>query len=577
MARCIPDPDIATSESGAELRLFAALGAQLGDDYTVLHSVAWISKPKGAGPRDGETDLLVCHPRHGLLVVEVKGGRISLDYRNQRWTSTDRNGTIHDIKNPFDQARRGKFGLLEKLKENPAWQKLNAGRFTLGHAVFLPDVGDGARLRGPDAPRELIGDRGDMDNLQRWIEQAFGYWQAEEGSGSDMIGARGVDVVVQIFARVATTRPLLSARIQDEEQKRLELTAQQARILHTLRRQRRAMIAGGAGTGKTLIAREKAVAMAGEGMRTLLVCYNRGLADHLREQCDGISNLDVASFHQVCTRWIDRATKELGRDLLAEARLDHRGANEFDNLMPIALANAIDLFGPAYDAIVVDEGQDFGDDFWMPIEMLLTRLDDAMLYVFLDENQDIYRRSAQIPISGEPMMLDVNCRNTGAIHRAAYAHYRGTEVEPSAIAGVDVETLFANGIERQALSIGALIVRLVAEEGIAPHDIAVLICDPGQRAEGERALKRTPLPAGTAFGRLEDYRTGVVTVDTVARFKGLERPVIILWAFETCTPQKDRETLYVGMSRAKSALYLCGSREACGRITAAADGTGSTA
>ena len=37
------------------------------------------------------------------------------------------------------------------------------------------------------------------------------------------------------------------------------------------------MIAGGAGTGKTLIAREKAVRLANEGMQTLLVCFNRGL------------------------------------------------------------------------------------------------------------------------------------------------------------------------------------------------------------------------------------------------------------------------------------------------------------
>jgi len=35
-----------------------------------------------------------------------------------------------------------------------------------------------------------------------------------------------------------------------------------------------------------------------------------------------------------------------------------------------------------------------------------------MIYVFLDENQDIYRRSTNIPVPGEPMVLDCNCRNT---------------------------------------------------------------------------------------------------------------------------------------------------------------------
>lgn len=563
MATCIPTPDLAQSDSDAELRLFRALHEQIGSDFTVMHSVAWISKPGGSGPRDGETDLLIAHPRLGLLVVEVKGGRISLDYRNQRWTSTDRHDTEHAIKNPFEQAKRGKYSILEKLKENPAWQRLQVRRFNIGHAAFFPDIGDGGRLGGPDAPKEIVGDQGDMERLADWVERVFRYWSGELGTQIDEIGARGVDTLVAIFARSATTRPLLSARIREEELQRIQLTLRQTAILDMLQRQRRVIIAGGAGTGKTLIAREKAVRLANEGMPTLLVCFNRGLADHLREQCAGIANLDVATFHQVCDRWIRKAKLETGRDLMLEAKRNYPTAGEFDQLMPIALANSIDALGPAYDAIVVDEAQDFGDEYWMPIEMLLTNLGQGMLYVFLDENQDIYRRSASIPISGEPMLLDKNCRNTGAIHGAAYRHYRGTLVQPPEIVGVEVETIHVNGIDKQARSIGALVTRLVAEEKVPPHDLAILMCEGTQKSACESTLRTVPIPRQAIFGRLEDYREGVVTVDTVARFKGLERDVIILWAFEaTC----DRETLYVGMSRAKSVLYLCGTKEACERV-----------
>lgn len=566
MARCFPPPELAASESNAELRLLGALESQLGDDYTVLHSVAWISRPGGSGPRDGETDLLICHPCRGVLAVEVKGGRVSLDYRTLLWTSTDGKNRVHDIKNPFVQAKNGKYGILEKLKENPAWQKLRIGRFNLGHAVFLPDVGDGDRLRGPDAPRELIGDRGDMDGLGRWVRRAFDFWEGDQSGKLDEIGRRGVETMVQIFARVATTRPLLSARIRDEEVQRIELTRRQATILDMLRRQRRVMIAGGAGTGKTLIAREKAVKLADEGFRTLLVCFNRGLADHLREQCQGIANLDVATFHQVCHRWIQMARIETGRDLMAEARHDYRAANEFDHLMPIALANAVDALGPGYDAIVVDEGQDFGDEFWLPIEMLLTQPDEASLYVFFDENQDIYRRSAEIPVTSEPMMLDRNCRNTGAIHKAAYQHYRGAPVEAPEIPGVRIEKICSQGIEGQARVVGQLVTRLITEEKISPHEIAILICEGSLKHACERALKNVPIPSNSKFTRLEDYGQGKITVDTVARFKGLERQVVVLWALDGSTPENDRETLYVGMSRAKAALFICGAREACDRL-----------
>lgn len=565
MARCIPEPARAASESKAELELFRCLGEQLGPDFVVLHSVAWIARPGGTGPREGETDILILHPMHGVLVVEVKGGRVSLDYRDRTWRSTDRNGVEHEIKNPFDQARRGKFSILEKINENRAWKKLAIGRFIVGYAAFFPDVGDAERLRGPDAPRELIGDRRDLSALSAWVNRAFSYWAVAEGTVKP-IGKNGIDVLVALFARAATTRPLLSARIADEDAARLMLTERQAFILDVLRRQRRVMIAGGAGTGKTLIAREKATRLAAEGLRTLLVCYNRGLADHLREQSVGIEGLDVATFHQVCHRWIARAKEKLGRDLLSEARNDLPGADEFHQQMPLALANAVDALGPRYDAIVVDEAQDFGDEYWLPLEMMLMKPDESMLYVFLDENQDIYCRSSNIPVPGEPMVLDRNCRNTDAIHAAAYRYYRGASVEPPQISGVAVECIVAADLTAQAKAIGGVVTRLLTDEAVEPHDIAILLCDPSDRLERERVLKSFPLPKTAKLGRIEDFEKGLLTVDTVARFKGLERGVIILWAFDRPNLTADRETLYVGMSRAKSVLYLCGTRTGCDRL-----------
>ena len=203
----------------------------------------------------------------------------------------------------------------------------------------------------------------------------------------------------------------------------------------------------------------------------------------------------------------------------------------------------------------------------MPIELLLSDHENALLYVFLDENQDIYGRSAAIPIAGEPMLLDKNCRNTNRIHDAAYRYYRGAVMEAPAITGVDVELLTATGVGKQAQAICALITRLVMEEKIKPQEIAVLLCDPRKREQSEQALSAHPIPASTKWGRLEAYGVGSITVDTVAKFKGLERPVIILWALDESDTDKDRETLYVGMSRAKSLLYICGERAACERIS----------
>lgn len=565
MATCVPDLSSIDGVSSAERKLYEAFQSGLGNEFLVLHSVKWIAKPRGAGPRDGEVDFLICHPRHGLLVVEVKGGGVVLDYATGHFASIDRHGDEHEIKNPFEQSMKGKFAVLEKLKESPFWQKLGLGRIVLGHAAFFPNIDQVDRLVGPDAPLEIIGGRRDLTSISQWIERAFSYWAIPGSQGRfSELGVGGVATVRRILARVSTTRPLVSARLVHEEQTRIELTERQGAVLNLLSRQRRVMIAGGAGTGKTLIAREKAVRSAEEGLNTLLVCYNRGLADHLREQCAGIEGLDVATFHQLCKRWIDKAKAELGRDLLAEARRDYPGGTEFNHHQPIALALAIDAFGPHYDAIVVDEAQDFGDEFWMPIELMLSDHSDGLLYVFLDENQDIYGRSAAIPIVGEPMLLDRNCRNTTAIHTAAYRYYRGARIEAPRIAGADVELLTAPDVARQARMISSLITRMIAEERVPPHDIGVLLCDGRSRSLFERALAATAIPKTARWSHIEGYGAGSITVDTVAKFKGLERSIIILWGFDGCDPVADRETLYVGMSRAKSLLFLCGTVAACG-------------
>lgn len=295
MASCFPAAHLARSKSRAELVLYRALADQLGSEYTIFHSVAWISRPRGSGPRDGEADIIIIHPTNGVLVIEVKGGLIRRDAAKAAWTSTDVGSVVHDIKDPFEQAKTAKYALLEKVKEAPAWQKLRIGRFTLGHAAFFPDVGDAGRLSDAASPAVLIGDQNDLTRLSGWVERAFNFWSTTDDGKQGGIGQNGVRAFVEVFARIATTRTLLSARLKEEEEARIELTERQAGILDLLQRQRRVMIAGGAGTGKTLIAKEKAVRLAGEGMRVLLLCYNRGLADHLREQCAEIDGLDVVS------------------------------------------------------------------------------------------------------------------------------------------------------------------------------------------------------------------------------------------------------------------------------------------
>ncbi|WP_323796858.1 NERD domain-containing protein [Nisaea sp.] len=571
MATCYPDygNDESAFKSRGELVFYRACQRSLPPEYSVFHSVSWIARSDGEA-HDGEADFLICHPDRGFLVVEVKGGRIRADLGTGKWTSTDQDGRVHDISNPFRQASTGKYNIIRKLREHRDWPKLRLRRVIAGHSAFFPNVDDGRVLQGPEAPPEIIGDRSDLPQLEQWVERAFDYWvDQEESDRSQPLGLSGVQLMRRIFARVVEARPLLSTKIATEEEERLRLTQQQIQILDLLSRQRRVAISGGAGTGKTVLATEKARRLAGEGFKTLLTCYNVPLSEHLRRVCEGDENLEVIGFHKLCKNLVDRAQAESGIDLIAEAKESYPGKDLWDHYYPIALAYALEILADRYDAIVIDEGQDFGEEFWLPIEMLLADGETSPLYIFYDENQNVYTRASTFPADAAPITLTINCRNTKQIHEAAYTYYSGTPVETPSLAGDDIHILDAPNVERQAKRIYDLVTRLLTTEKVPASSIAILIADRTRRRQYQKVLDKFKLPSGHIWDSVDSNSNKSVTVETVARFKGLETGILIIWGLDLLAKTERKETLYVGLSRAKSILYLCGSRETCELIITA--------
>lgn len=565
MTKMIPElSEVQLNElpSQAEAKVYRALRDKLPNDYVVFFQVGWILRRQEEQAKDGETDFLVCHPDHGYLCIEVKGGGVGFDAVSGEWFSVDRHHQKHTINSPIGQALKAKYSIRSKLNEHPRWQDLSLGNVLRGHAVFFPDVGDPHVLSRPDMPEALIGSAKTLQDPKSWIDGIFAYWGNDVESFTP-IGRRGIDVVRDVFARSFVVTPLVASRLADQEARRLMLTKDQMRVLDFLRSHRRAAISGGAGTGKTVLALEKARRLASEGFRTLLTCYNRQLADHLSSLCSGTRNLDVMSFHQLCHRQVERANRTSGRDLVAEAKVTYPGKDLYEVQLPNALGYSLDILPDRYDAVVCDEGQDFREEFWVPLELLLTDYETSPLYVFYDDNQNLYARAGTFPIREEAFSLTTNCRNTAPIHEAAYKHYKGIPVSPPDIQGDNVQLDASPNRDAQAAKINTHIVDLIARQGVAPGDITVLVADALHKAEYYAALRRLPLPKPAIW--LEEGVRGKTTVltDTIQRFKGLESPIVILWGLDTIDLSQRQELLYVGMSRAKSLLIIVGRVATC--------------
>jgi hypothetical protein len=564
MARMRPElteDQLRSLASFAESRMYQALRDQLPDDALVVHSAKWVYRARGAGRvSEGESDFVIFLPQNGFLTIEVKGGGIVFDGKTGTWSSLDRNNVSHAIKDPFHQAQRQRFAILDQLNGHVSWR---GRKIVCGHAVFFPDLASPAPFAGPDRPIDIIGVRGDMTRLGAWIAGVLRFWTPSNPVSP--LGSQGVKLAEDVLCSSIDVKPMLSVALIQEEEIRVRLTDQQARVLRIIGGRSRALIGGGAGTGKTLIALEKARRVARSGQSAVLICYNRRLADALASANRGIPGLEISGFHQLCERRISMAREVSGRDVLAEAQEAYAGEDFYDAQLPFALALANEIVPDKNNAVVIDEAQDFTDEYWLGVEGLLAD-EGSQLYVFFDPNQMLYKRRGKIPIAEEPFWLTSNCRNTHHIHQAAYRYYSGELTDPPEIAGSPLVHIIGESAGDQADAIVKEIGRLLTKEGVRPSEIVVLVMGKPKQSFYDLMASRT-LARGTHWIIESDNPEGIL-LETVPRFKGLEASIVFLWLPPVVDDEHDRELLYVGLSRGKSLLFLVGSKTACASVGA---------
>lgn len=561
MARMLPklsEERIAGIESSAEQQFYRWCRDRLPESFLVLHSVSWVVQEPHGGLRDGEADFVICAEDRGIACVEVKGGRIAFDPETGIWTTTDRAGVTSTLRrSPLDQAKDSKYRLLRLTKEDRRWQHLfPLGGPTFAQGAFFPNITDLTGLIGVNTPAELIGGFNDAGALGTWITRVFDY--SEGGNSRPKLGVAGATLMQQMLFPGIDVRPVLASELAEAEEKRIRLTDEQSAVLDVLSRRTRALITGGAGTGKTLLALEKVRRLATAGKRTLLVCYNEPLAEKLQGTLKTFPNASACTLHSLCGKLIRDAKGASGRDLLSEVRHEHPDWDLYDAILPEAAARALEIVDYTVDAVVVDEAQDFRGTFWLPLELILKDSDRGTLYVFFDANQQLYGKELCVPIIDEPYLLSRNCRNARPIHDLAYRYYSGDPILPSSIPG-EIKNLEASSLKEGANAITAAVADLLIKQRLAASQIAVLIAGM-PRLDYIEALEKCQLPAGYKWRMPgSEPKPKGVAVDTIHRFKGLESDVVFLWGMGNAIEKERLELLYVGLSRAKTVLYVVGN------------------
>lgn len=538
--REFPEPYKSDPLRRAERIVFDNLRNHLSADFDVFWSRSWSTRKNDSTLQDGECDFVLIHPSRGFCVLEVKGGSVKADPQTSTWTSTGSGGKVHTIHDPFNQSAASKHVLLEEFKKILKGKGIEVPFIPNFHGVVFPDVSkNNAEYETLKSPRALIAFREDLGlPLVQWISSLM-----PQGFNNPGFQKYAYPVLKNYLEEHFSFPMSLDARLQEEEALMESLTDQQELVLDSLTDQLRIRILGGAGTGKTVLAMREAQRLVEAGYRTALVCYNRGLSHHIRRQMAPLlqnQNFHVSTLHSL---------------LWQGTKLEN--PNEYTlpspNRLQASMAQGKIL---PFDAIIVDEGQDFvHKDWWTCIDRLLTG--PKILRVFWDSNQKVYQGPSVLPddIQTNPVYLNRVLRNTKHIWETAEPFYSGREVMLLTPEGLPVHREETPSIARAASHLNTLLDAWM-KEGMSCKEISVLCRDESVLEKIKTALGKQTF----SICSCEEQGQDALTFDTIRRFKGLESPGVILIADPKVA--QDPELMYVGITRARSRLSILHMQEA---------------
>ena len=521
-----PLPDIKLMTAGAyrEREILQQLQQGLPDSFDAYHSVQWSSLHDDT-QRFGEIDIVVLSPQGHLVLLEVKAGDVSIDEHGitKQYSSDPSNpkNINHQIHAQINATRQA-------LHNN----QLHDVRFA--HLLVLPDQ---KITHGSIAyPRERIVDVTQQDQLCQHIINSV--------PTNDLSSQTRERVTLFLENRFELT-PDPSVHISQIQSTNARLSEGLAtwvpRISHP---NHNYVIQGTAGSGKTQLAITLLRQAATQKQRSAYLCFNRPLADHIRQIAP--THADVASFHQLCVEhW--RTT---------QGEIDFSDKQIFAKVTDNYIAEAPN-FKSDLDLIIIDESQDFETEW---IQAITNRLKtDGKLYVMGDSDQLLYDR----PLFELDDAVSVTCNDNfrspqKIVDIINLLQLAATPIKArSGYAGDHPEfrhyTPTPSGTE-------SAIVQCVNDLLAQGHTLDQIALISFHGKEKSHLLAKDTIGKWTlrkATGRFDKNETaewtkGQIFAETVSRFKGQSAPVVVLCEvdFEELRERELRK-LFVGFTRAQ--------------------------
>jgi len=524
--------------------VFESLKNQLSKDWNVYHEVNWhIPSDKHTKQRDAETDFILTHPKYGILILEVKGG-VQIRYvpEHNQWFSTDYNMEVHEINDPYLQAKRNKYNVIDELLKMEEFSMYDKGtidsKINIGYAAVFPDVTIINGHLPVEAVQEITLTSNHLSNVEKHLIDLCEYYAAGK-SYSEVLIYQAHHLLKNVLAPTFTIERSLTTWFEDEEKRIIELTDEQYNLLSYMRLVKKASIYGCAGSGKTLIAIRKAELLSQDNQSVLLVCFNTILGKHLEHHFLRNEYVVAGSFYPVLENELSTKLPYTDDELVKQKVID---------------------FDPGlFDAILIDEAQDFSSIQLDILKLFLKK--DGLLYYFWDDNQQVMKRAVNVAFDKDafPIVLSTNLRNTSKIFDIVKQHFhKEIELTHKGVEGRNVEILEPYKHKNSTIlyvRLKEILTRLIETEKLLPKDIVILTFKSTKKSHLIDFKCDYPVSVFT-----DDPLPDSIRVETVRRFKGMESKVVIVTEMDDDSSIKNTvlfdDMCYVSFSRAVHHLII---------------------
>ena len=477
---------------------------------------------------EGEGDFVLASPERGLLVLEVKGGQV--EQRDGRWFQ---NGRPMD-EPPLEQGRGYASKLVRRLRdvgcEPPAY----------GVGVCFPGTYVGGQPSQDNLAGIVLG-KGELpylkDALPAVMERAVPAPRAARG--------HWLEALHRLWGETWVPSLGLGMRAKEAQERRLRLDPVQLDVLEGILENDRVLVQGGAGSGKTLVAAEAARRLVAQGKKVLLLCFTVPLQKWLASRLEG-SGVDALTVSGLAKGVVDGAG-------VAPTHAVIEGKEPWGEVF----LRAADLCERRWDVVIVDEAQDLQDEAWMLVSCLA---EGKQLVAFHDPGQAFWSdRKPPAELFPSKARLPRQMRNPPGVN-ALSNKIQGLEFDAEALASAFADGAIGLVTAPSASSVpdkvAAEVDRLLSA-GLEPGHIGIVSLR-GQTADD--AIYRLPRIGRHAFVRANDpAMESSLVADTFLRWKGLERPAIVV----TDLPEGDlgqlAVRLNVALTRAMVAVRFVGS------------------